>query len=88
MQALIATWKEPDEAAAWYEKPLHGAWHKGVSEVANMALTYQWLNKSNIRTNTEVLIVAGMISEVEPQKIALLGTTQVLRRVLRLSGLW
>ena len=32
--------------------------------------------------------MAGMISEVEPQKIALLGTTQVLRRVLRLSGLW
>ena len=28
---LIATWKEPDEVAAWYEKPLHGAWHKGVS---------------------------------------------------------
>ena len=22
---LIATSKEPDEAAAWYEKPLHGA---------------------------------------------------------------
>ena len=22
---LVATWKEPDEAAAWYEKPLHGA---------------------------------------------------------------
>ena len=22
---LIATWKEPDKAAAWYEKPLHGA---------------------------------------------------------------
>ena len=28
------------------------------------------------------------ISEVELQKIGLLGTGQVLRRVLRLSGLW
>ena len=37
---LTATWKEADEAAAWYIKPLHGAWHKGVSEVANMTLTY------------------------------------------------
>ena len=37
---LIAIWKEPDEAAAWYEKPLHGAWHKGVSEVADMNCTY------------------------------------------------
>ena len=22
---LIAIWKKPDEAAAWYDKPLHGA---------------------------------------------------------------
>ena len=56
---LIAIWKEPDEAAAWYEKPLHGAWHKGVSEVADMACTNQWLNKSNIRANTEALIMAA-----------------------------
>ena len=46
---LIAIRKEPDEAAAWYEKPLHGAWHKGLSEVADMTHTYQWLNKSNIK---------------------------------------
>ena len=38
---LIATWKELAEAATWYAKPLHGAWHKGVSEVADMARTYQ-----------------------------------------------
>ena len=56
---LIAIWKEPDEAVAWYEKPLHGAWHKGVLEVADTALTYQWLNKSNIRANTEALIMAA-----------------------------
>ena len=36
---LIATRKEPDEAATWYEKLLHGTWHKGVSEVADMART-------------------------------------------------
>ena len=41
---LIASWKQPDEDAAWYEKPLHGVWYKGVSEVADMALTHQWLN--------------------------------------------
>ena len=34
---LIATWKKPDKAAAWYEKPLHGAWNKGVSENADIA---------------------------------------------------
>ena len=45
---LIETWKKPDEAAAWYEKPLHGTWHNSVSEVADMTRTYQWINKSNI----------------------------------------
>ena len=32
--------------------------------------------------------IAGTISEVELQKSTLLGTAQVLRRVLRLPGLW
>ena len=51
--------QEPDKAAAWYEKPLHGAWHKGVAEVADMTSTYQWLKKSNIKANTEALIMAA-----------------------------
>ena len=32
--------------------------------------------------------IPGTISEVEPQKSALLETVQVLRHVLRLPGLW
>ena len=80
---LIATWKKPDKAAALYEKPLHSAWHKGASE--DMARTYQLLNKSNIRANTEI---PGMISEVELQKSIFLRTAQILRRVLKLPGPW
>ena len=30
-----------------------------MSEVTDMARTYQWLNKSNIRANTEALIMAA-----------------------------
>ena len=56
---FIATGKEPDEAVAWYEKPLHGAWHQGVSEVKGMAGTYQLFNKSNIRANTKARIMAA-----------------------------
>ena len=67
---LIATWKEPVKAAAWYEKPLHGVWHKGVSEVADIALTYQWLNKSNIRANTEVLIMAAQEQDLNTRAVA------------------
>ena len=56
---LIAIWKEPNETAAWYENPLHGAGHKGVSEIADMARAYQWLNKGNIRANTEAWIMTA-----------------------------
>ena len=55
---LLATWKEPDKAAAWYKKPCMAPGTK-VSEVADMARTYQWLNKSDIRANTEALIIAA-----------------------------
>ena len=67
---LIATWKEPDKTAAWYEKPLHGAWHNGVSEVADMALIYQWLNKSNIRAKTETLIMAAQEQALNTRAVA------------------
>ena len=66
---LIATWKEPDEAAAWYEKPLHGTWHKGVSEVADIACTYQWLNKSN-RANTDALIMVAQKQALNTRTVA------------------
>ena len=59
---LIAIWKESDEAAAWYEKPLHGAWHKGVSEVADMT--------SNIKANTKALIMAAQEQALNTRAVA------------------
>ena len=67
---MLAIWKKPDEAAAWYEKLLHGAWHKGVSEVADMTRTYQWLNKSNIKANTEALIMAAQEQALNTRAVA------------------
>ena len=67
---LIATWKEPDEAAAWYEKPLYGAWHKGVSDVADMARLYQWLNKSNIRASTKALVMTAQEQTLNIRAVA------------------
>ena len=67
---LIAIWKEADEVAAWCKKPLHGAWHKGVSEVADMARTYQRLKKSNIKANTEVLIMAAQEQALNTRAVA------------------
>ena len=45
-------------------------WHKGVSEVANMARTYQWLNKINIRANTEDLIMAAQEKALNTRAVA------------------
>ena len=67
---LVASWKPPDEESKWYEKPLHGAWHKGVSEVADMAKTYQWLTWSSIRPNTESLIMAAQEQALNTRAIA------------------
>ena len=43
----------------WHSKPLHGAFHMKIKEIADMKLTYQWLEKSDIRDNTEALIMAA-----------------------------
>ena len=56
---LIANRMEPYKAATWYEKPLHGTWHKDMSVVAYMASTFLWLNKSEIRADTKALVMAA-----------------------------
>ena len=58
------------KAAAWYEKTVHGAWRKGVSEVADIARTSQWLNKSNIKANTKALIIAAQEQALKTRAVA------------------
>jgi hypothetical protein len=58
-QELMNSWDDLEENVGWYDKPLHGAWHRQVSQVADMGLSYQWLNKCDIRSNTEALILAA-----------------------------
>ena len=41
-----------------------------MSEVANMAHTYQWLNNSNIRANTKALIMAGQEQALNTRTVA------------------
>ena len=51
-------------------RSLHGAWHKGVSEFADMTSTYQWPNKSNIKANTEALIMAAQEQALNTRSVA------------------
>ena len=41
-----------------------------MSEVAHMARTCQWLNKSNIRANTEALITAAQEQALNTRAVA------------------
>ena len=68
-KCLIATWKEPNEAAAWYEKPLHGTWNRGVRSCRH-GRTCQWLNKSNIKENIKALIMAAQEQALNTRAIA------------------
>ena len=43
---------------------------KELDEVADMARTYQWLNKSNIEANTEALIIAAQEQVVNTRAVA------------------
>ena len=74
---LIATWKEQDEAAVWYEKRLQNAWQRGVSEVADMGCTYQPLCKSNIKANAKALTMSAQERGLKNQGT---GTLDLLYR--------
>ena len=39
--------------------PLHGKHHRDIQEVADLEKSYQWLEKSNLKANTEALIMAA-----------------------------
>ena len=43
---------------------------KEPDEVADMARTYQWLNKSNIRANTEALVMAAQEQVLNTRAVA------------------
>jgi hypothetical protein len=56
---IVANWEAPPSSEPWYSKPLHGAWHSGVSKVAAMDKSFQWMMRSNLKANTEALIMAA-----------------------------
>ena len=69
-QGTAANWTAPPTPADWYDKPLHGAWHAGVTKVADLGKTYQWLNKANFKANTEALIMAAQEQALNTRAIA------------------
>ncbi|KAM9816571.1 carbohydrate sulfotransferase 6 isoform X4 [Syngnathus typhle] len=47
------------ETPSWEDKPLHGMYHRQISEVAYVKKSYQWLEKARLKDSTEALIMAA-----------------------------
>ena len=78
----IATWKEPDEAAAWYEKPLHGAWHKDVANtpiMLHISIT-RYYHTDKLERLDSIKSLKNKLSRVyQFAKIALLGNPKIVQ---------
>ena len=57
----IITSEEPptDDLPQWQSMPLHGAYHRRISEVGDVHQTYGWLHKGDLAASTEALILAA-----------------------------
>ena len=53
----------------WQDKPLHGKYHQSIEKVADLEKTYQWLVKSNLKDNTEALIMAAQEQALKTRAI-------------------
>lgn len=47
------------EGPSWQDKPLHGAYHRNITEVADIKKSYQWLERAGLKDSTEALILAA-----------------------------
>ncbi|XP_067939842.1 uncharacterized protein [Watersipora subatra] len=59
LAALTMELRPDDEEIDWHTKPLHGAYHRPISEVGDLCQTYMWLNRGNLTTNKKSLIRAA-----------------------------
>ncbi|XP_067930912.1 uncharacterized protein [Watersipora subatra] len=48
-----------DEEIDGHMKPLHSAYHRQISNDSDLYQTFMWLNKGNLMTNTETLLMAA-----------------------------
>ncbi|KAK7906619.1 hypothetical protein WMY93_015231 [Mugilogobius chulae] len=48
-----------EEEPSWEDKPLHGTYHRNITEVADLKISYQWLERAGLKDSTEALILAA-----------------------------
>lgn len=59
----------PQEQSSWKNKPLHGKFHQQITKVADLSKTYQWLEKADLKDNTEALILAAQEQALKTRAI-------------------
>jgi hypothetical protein len=61
--------RDNEMETTWQDKTLHGNYHQRVAKVADLQKTYQWLETSNLKDNTEALIVAAQEQALKTRAI-------------------
>ncbi|XP_051931065.1 uncharacterized protein LOC127607055 [Hippocampus zosterae] len=63
LRECLRQWGTEDEALeegpSWEDKPLHGMYHRTITEVADLKKSYQWLERTGLKDSTEALILAA-----------------------------
>ncbi|XP_055368940.1 uncharacterized protein LOC129604854 [Betta splendens] len=63
LSECLRQWRTEDEmleeGPSWEDKPLHGMYHRNITEVADLNKSYQWLERAGLKDSTEALILAA-----------------------------
>ncbi|CAL9694852.1 unnamed protein product [Knipowitschia caucasica] len=62
LSECLRQWRDEEvleESPSWENKPLHGMYHRSITEVADLKKSYQWLEKAGLQDSTEALIMAA-----------------------------
>ena len=68
-QASVTRSNDNSRTERWQDKALHGKFHQNISKIADLNKSYQWLEKTNIRDNTEALIMAAQEQALKTRAI-------------------
>ncbi|XP_078791071.1 uncharacterized protein LOC111949134 [Oryzias latipes] len=63
LSECLRQWRAEDavlgDRSSWEDKPLHGMYHRTITEVADIKKSYQWLERASLQDRLEALILAA-----------------------------
>lgn len=58
-----------EDKPSWEDKPLHGMYHRNITEVADLKKSYQWLQRTGQQDTKEALILAAQEQALSTRSI-------------------